>query len=128
MTVMDTTDGVLMTKAYDWAFVNPVRKIFYNVTITTLSVVVALAIGTIQLLQVLIGLLDLKGRFFDVIAGLDFGMLGYVIVGIFLVAWGVSAAIWKFGHLEERYGRPSSPHAHFHAHDNGLGHSHKHFH
>jgi high-affinity nickel-transport protein len=77
----------------DWAFVNPLRKIFYNITITGLSIAVALAIGTIELLQVLIGMLDLKGLFFDLIAGLDFGILGYMIVGIFLVAWGVSVAV-----------------------------------
>ncbi|MEO8753049.1 MAG: HoxN/HupN/NixA family nickel/cobalt transporter [Casimicrobiaceae bacterium] len=128
MTVMDTTDGVLMTKAYDWAFVNPVRKIFYNVTITGLSVVVALAIGTIQLLQVLIGLLDLKGPVFDVIAAVDFGMLGYVIVGIFIGTWAVSAAVWKFGRIEERYGSVPSPHAHVHTHDDGPVHTHTHFH
>ncbi len=64
MTAMDTTDGVLMTKAYDWAFVNPLRKIFYNITITSLSIVVALVIGAIELLQVAIRMLDLDGAFF----------------------------------------------------------------
>jgi len=128
MTVMDTTDGILMTKAYDWAFVNPLRKVFYNITITALSVVVALAIGTIQLAQVLIGFFNLKGPFVGAVAGLDFGMLGYMIVGIFLVAWGVSVMIWKFGRIEERYGSSPMPHAHFHAHGEGVGHSHKHFH
>src|SRR5206468_5290276 len=76
MTAMDTTDGVLMTKAYDWAFVNPLRKIFYNVTITGLSIVVALLIGTIELSQVFIGMLGLKGPLFDRVAALDFGVLG----------------------------------------------------
>ena len=76
MTVMDTTDGVLMCKAYDWAFLNPLRKIFYNITTTGLSVAVALLVGTIELLQVLIGMLGLHGRFFDFIAGLNFGDLG----------------------------------------------------
>jgi nickel/cobalt transporter (NiCoT) family protein len=107
MTVMDTTDGILMSKAYNWAFVNPLRKIFYNMTTTSLSVAVALLIGTIELLQVLIGLLGLHGRVIDVVANLDFGVLGYLIVGMFLVAWGLSAALWKFGHIEERYGAPS---------------------
>ncbi len=104
MTLMDTTDGVLMSKAYDWAFLNPVRKIFYNVTTTGLSVAVALLIGSIELLQVLIGALGLHGSVFDDIARLDFGMLGYLIVGVFLLAWGSSVAVWKFGRLEERYG------------------------
>jgi len=90
--------------------------------------VVALVIGTIELLQVFIGLLDLKGRFFDPIAGLDFGILGYVIVGIFLAAWGVSAFVWKFGRIEERYGHLHRLHTHEHAHSGALNHIHKHFH
>jgi nickel/cobalt transporter (NiCoT) family protein len=126
MSAMDTTDGVLMAKAYDWAFVNPLRKIFYNITITSLSIAVALVIGSIELLQVLIGTLHLDGRFFDFVAGLDFGILGYVIVGIFLAAWGVSIAVWKFGRIEERYGHPL--HTREHTHEDGISHSHKHFH
>jgi nickel/cobalt transporter (NiCoT) family protein len=128
MTAMDTTDGVLMSKAYNWAFVNPLRKIFYNISITSLSIAVALIIGTIELLQVLVGMLDLKGRFFGLVAGLDFGILGYMIVGTFLIAWGVSAAVWKFGRIEERYGHIHPVHIHEHTHDGGLIHSHKHFH
>lgn len=128
MSAMDTTDGVLMSKAYNWAFVNPLRKIFYNLTITSLSVVVALVIGTIELLQVLIGMLHLDGRFFDFVAGLDFGVLGYVIVAIFLAAWGVSAALWKFGRIEERYGHVHPLHTHEHTHESGFSHFHKHFH
>jgi nickel/cobalt transporter (NiCoT) family protein len=128
MSAMDTTDGVLMVKAYDWAFVNPLRKIFYNITITSLSIVVALVIGTIELLQVFIRMLDLNGRFFDLVAGLDFGILGYLIVGIFLSAWGVSTAIWKFCRIEQRFGRLHPLHVHEHAHDGGLSHSHKHYH
>ena len=61
MSLMDTTDGVLMSKAYNWAFVNPLRKIFYNITTTSLSIVVALVIGTIELVQVLIHTLGLDG-------------------------------------------------------------------
>jgi high-affinity nickel-transport protein len=104
MTVMDTTDGILMSKAYDWAFVNPLRKIFYNITTTSLSIAVALLIGTIELLQVFTGLFDLHGRIFDFVARLDFSVLGYLIVGMFLLAWGLSAALWKYGHIEKRYG------------------------
>ena len=104
MSAMDTTDGVLMTKAYSWAFVHPLRKIFYNITITTLSIAVALVIGTVELLQVSISLLHLRGRFFDAIRTLDFGILGYFVVGMFLIAWGASVALWKFGRIEERYG------------------------
>jgi nickel/cobalt transporter (NiCoT) family protein len=127
MTLMDTSDGVLMSKAYNWAFLNPLRKIFYNITTTSLSIVVALVIGTIELLQVLIGMLDLHGPFFDVVGGLDFGILGYVIVGLFLLAWAMSVAFWKFGRIEERYGMQHDLHRHAHSH-HGMKHSHKHVH
>ncbi len=97
MTLMDTTDGVLMCRAYRWALLNPVRKIFYNVTTTGLSVAVALVIGTIELLQMFAGVLGLDGRFFRAVARIDFGDLGYVVVGLFLLAWGGSVVVWKCG-------------------------------
>lgn len=128
MTLMDTTDGVLMSKAYGWAFANPLRKVFYNLTTTALAIVVALVIGTIELAQVFIRLLGLEGPVPDVVAELDFGVLGYVIVGLFLLAWGVSVALWKFGRLEERYGRADSMHRHLHVHADGKRHSHEHVH
>ena len=129
MTVMDTTDGVLMCKAYDWAFLNPLRKIFYNLTTTGLSVAVALLVGTIELMQVGISMLDLRGPFFDAVAKLDFGILGYLIVGLFLTAWTASVAWWKFGELEQRYPpRGSELHVHPHVHEGGLEHSHDHLH
>jgi high-affinity nickel-transport protein len=128
MSMMDTTDGVLMAKAYNWAFVNPLRKIFYNLTTTSLSVVVALLIGTIELWQVLISLLHLRGPVVDAVAGLDFGMLGYVIVGLFLLAWGLSVALWKFGRLGEPGPRSVGLHQHPHAHGNAAPHVHQHVH
>jgi high-affinity nickel-transport protein len=128
MCIMDTTDGVLMVKAYNWAFLNPLRKIFYNITTTGLSVVVALMIGSIELLQVFISMCRLKGGFFDFIAGLDFGILGYLIVGLFLLAWGLSVAVWKFGRIEQRYGAQLGPHVHVHRHASGTLHSHDHLH
>jgi high-affinity nickel-transport protein len=127
MTVMDTTDGVLMTKAYHWAFINPLRKIFYNITTTGLSVAVALLVGSVELLQVFIGLLQLHGRFVDSVAALDFGVLGYIIVGMFIFAWGLSFALWKFGRLEQRYSMHAAPHSHAHVHS-GIAHSHDHLH
>jgi nickel/cobalt transporter (NiCoT) family protein len=126
MTLMDTTDGVLMTKAYNWALLNPLRKIFYNVTTTGLAVSVAFVIGSIELLQVLITTLHLHGGLYDPIALLDFGKLGYVVVGLFLLAWGFSVAVWKFGRIEERYGGVTTSHRH--THDGGKEHSHKHLH
>ena len=134
MSVMDTTDGVLMAKAYNWAFLNPLRKIFYNIITTSLSIAVALLIGTIELLQVLAGALGLHGRFFDLVAGLDFGTLGYLIVGLFLLAWALSVALWKFGRIEQRGSAPGEAgtgagmHRHFHSHPSGVEHSHKHLH
>jgi high-affinity nickel-transport protein len=77
---------------------------------------------------VFINLLDLRGTFFDFVAALDFGVMGYVIVGLFLFSWGLSVALWKFGRLEERYGSSAPVHKHEHAHD-GLGsHTHEHIH
>jgi high-affinity nickel-transport protein len=128
MTLMDTTDGVLMSKAYNWAFVNPLRKIFYNLTTTSVSVVVALLIGTIQLAQVVIDVLGLDGSVSNFIAGLDFGALGYVIVGLFLLAWGLSVALWKFRRIEQRYGGPAVMHSHPHSHEDGIVHAHRHMH
>ncbi len=128
MTVMDTTDGVLMCKAYDWAFLNPLRKIFYNITTTGLSVAVALLVGSIELLQVSIGILGWRGRFFDSVAALDFGLLGFVIVALFVLAWALSVGWWKFGRVEQRYTMAPAPHAHLHVHDNGLRHAHDHLH
>jgi high-affinity nickel-transport protein len=108
MSAIDTTDGVLMSKAYDWAFVNPLRKIFYNVVVTGLSCAVALLIGTVELLQVLVGTRHLHGRFFEWLARLDFTVLGYAVVTLFLLTWGVSLAVWKWGRFEQRRGAAMS--------------------
>jgi high-affinity nickel-transport protein len=107
MSLLDTSDGVLMCSAYHWALLNPLRKIFYNVTTTGLSVAVTLLIGSIELLQVLIGALRLHGGFFHAVVRLDFAGFGYLIVGLFLLAWGLSVAIWKIAgvgmaHLDGR--------------------------
>jgi len=105
MSLMDTTDGALMSKAYGWAFSNPLRKIWYNLTTTGLSVAVALVVGTIELLQVVSDRLGWQGPFFDFLnERLDFGVLGYVIVGMFLVAWLGSVLLWKARRIEQRYG------------------------
>jgi len=105
MSVMDTTDGALMSKAYGWAFSSPLRKIWYNITTTSLSVAVALLIGSIEILQVVSGRLGWKGAFFDFLNDkLDFGVLGYIIVGMFLLAWIGSVLLWKVRRVEDRYG------------------------
>ena len=102
MCAVDTTDGVLMTRAYDWAFVNPLRKMFYNVVVTGLSAAVALLVGGLELLQILAGTLHVHGALLESLARLDFGTLGYGIVGLFALAWGVPLAIWKWGRLGQR--------------------------
>ncbi len=103
MCVMDTTDGIFMTKAYSWAFSSPVRKLFYNMTMTGLSVFVALFVGGVEVAQLLIELLGLKGGAFDLLAGLNFGDMGFVIVGAFIVAWIVAFALFKTQRVEERW-------------------------
>ena len=103
MSLMDTTDGAFMAKAYSWAFSNPIRKVFYNLTVTALSVFVALFVGVVELGQLLIAQLGLHGAVFDVIGGLDFGSLGFVIVGAFVVTWAVAFTVFKVRRVEERW-------------------------
>jgi len=95
MSLMDTADGAFMAHAYGWAFSNPVRKVFYNVTVTSLSVAVALGVGTIELLQVL--------NVSSTLDRLDFGTLGYGIVGLFVVTWALAYGVWKVRRIEERW-------------------------
>ena len=103
MSLMDTADGVFMSKAYRWAFAGPVRKIYYNVTVTALSVTVALVIGTIELGQVLSNKLGWTGSFWAWLQRLDFGTLGYAIVALFALTWLVAAAVWRWRRIEERW-------------------------
>ena len=103
MSLMDTADGAFMSQAYGWAFSNPVRKVYYNLTVTSLSVAVALIVGTIELLQVLALRLGLDGGFWGFLTRLDFGTVGYGIVALFVLTWAASALIWKAGRIEERW-------------------------
>ncbi len=104
MSLMDTADGAFMSNAYTWAFSSPIRKVFYNLTITALSVFVALFVGLVELLQMLIQVLHLRGSVFDGIAGFDFiGKAGYVIVAAFIVAWVGAFAIYKWRRIDERW-------------------------
>ena len=104
MSLMDTADGAFMAKAYSWAFTSPIRKVFYNLTMTSLSVFVALFIGTIELMQVLIHTFDLKGGVFGAIAGFDLiGRAGYFIVAAFVVAWAAALLIYKARRIDERW-------------------------
>jgi high-affinity nickel-transport protein len=103
MTLMDTTDGVFMVKAYGWAFTNPVRKVYYSLSTVALGVFVAAGIGLVEYLQVIGEHAGLHGPFWAWISGLDFELLGYLIVGAFLVFWLVSIALYKLRRIDERY-------------------------
>ena len=92
MSLMDTADGAFMSQAYGWAFSNPIRKVYYNITVTSLSVAVALLIGTIELLQVMAAKFSLDGGFWAFLDELDFGRIGYVVVGLFVADLGVLAS------------------------------------
>jgi high-affinity nickel-transport protein len=103
MSLFDTIDGAFMNFAYGWAFSRPVRKLFYNITITGLSVAVALLIGTLELMSVLAGRLGLRGGIWDFVSTLDLNLVGYAIVGLFVVTWAAALAVWHFGRIEERW-------------------------
>jgi high-affinity nickel-transport protein len=102
MTLVDTTDSVLMVGAYGWAFLNPIRKIWYNLTITAISVVVALMIGGVEALGLIANKLKLEGAFWETIVNLNESLanFGYLVVGVFLVSWGLSFAIYRWQGLE----------------------------
>jgi high-affinity nickel-transport protein len=103
MSLLDTIDGSFMNFAYEWAFSKPVRKVYYNMTITGLSVAVAFIIGTVELLGLIADKAKLHGAFWDWVGGLDLNIVGYVIVGLFFVTWAVAMAVWKFGGIEEKW-------------------------
>src|SRR5579859_4485636 len=95
MCLIDTTDGILMLGAYGWAFVKPVRKLYYNLNITLVSVLVALVVGTIEVLSIIAMEFNLSSGIWDYFGNLDFGILGGIIIGIFVVSWAVSTIIYK---------------------------------
>ena len=100
MSLLDSADGVLMCGAYGWAFTNPLRKIFYNLTITGLSVVVALVIGTIQIVTIVTDrVLGVHTGIWGVIQDLDFQTMGLLMAGLFVGSWLTSLAVWHFGRL-----------------------------
>jgi len=102
MSLIDTTDGVLMLGAYGWAFNKPIRKLYYNLTITFVSVLVAVLIGGIEALGLVAGRLGLEGRFWTFIGTLNdnFGSLGYLIIAIFIASWLISIAVYRLGRFD----------------------------
>ncbi len=109
MCVMDTTDGVFMNAAYGWAFAKPVRKVFYNITITTISVAVALIIGTIELVGVLADQAKIESGPLSAIASIPLDYAGYAIVAFFVLAWLTALAVWRFGRIEEKWSANLAP-------------------
>jgi high-affinity nickel-transport protein len=105
MCLMDTADGVFMNFAYGWAFAKPVRKVFYNITITAISVAVALIIGTIELISVIVDQAGIESGPLAAIAAIPLDYAGYGIVALFMVSWLVALAVWRFGRIEDRWSR-----------------------
>jgi high-affinity nickel-transport protein len=103
MSLFDTADGILMSRAYGWAFLKPIRKVFYNLTITVLSVTVALVIGLLVLTALLVDRLDLQAGPLVWIASLDLEFVGFAVVGLFAVTWAIALAVWRLGRIEERW-------------------------
>jgi high-affinity nickel-transport protein len=103
MSLLDTIDGSFMNFAYGWALSKPVRKVFYNIAITGLSVAVALLIGTIELAGLLASKLEAQGPFWGWVETIDINELGFIVVGLFVATWAVALSIWHFGHIEERW-------------------------
>jgi high-affinity nickel-transport protein len=103
MSLFDTIDGCVMNFAYDWAFAKPVRKVYYNLTITGLSVFVAVFIGATELLGLLAKDSKLSGSFWSFVEKFNINTAGFVIVGVFVVTWLAALAIWHFGRIEQRW-------------------------
>ena len=103
MSLFDAADGVFMSAAYGWAFLKPIRKVFYNLTVTALSVAVALIIGLIELLGLLAEKLDVRTGPLRWAAEIDLNHVGYLIVGLFVITWLVALAVWRIGRFEQRW-------------------------
>jgi high-affinity nickel-transport protein len=103
MSLIDTTDGVLMLGAYNWAFVKPIRKLYYNLTITLVSVVVAFLVGGIEALGLIGDQLSLSGWFWNGVGALNdnFNSLGFIIIGVFIAAWVGSIIIYRYKGLDD---------------------------
>jgi high-affinity nickel-transport protein len=104
MALLDTLDGCFMNFAYGWAFFNPVRKIYYNLAITGLSIAICVLVGAIEVLGLLPTELHWKGSFWHFMEHFNINVAGYVIVGLFIVTWGAAMLLWRYGHIEEKWG------------------------
>ena len=103
MSLLDTADGIFMNVAYGWAFFNPVRKVYYNLAITGLSVFICFFIGTVEILGLLPQEMHLSGGFWHYMANFNINTAGFVIVGMFILTWAGAVLIWKYGNVEEKW-------------------------
>ncbi|WDM02800.1 HoxN/HupN/NixA family nickel/cobalt transporter [Alicyclobacillus cycloheptanicus] len=103
MSLLDTADGIFMSTAYDWAFATPLRKVYYNLSVTGLGVLAAVFVGLVELAQVLVPALGLRGQLWNWIVQVNFGRLGYLLVALFVAVWVLSFGLWKFFHIEEHW-------------------------
>ena len=103
MTLFDTLDGCFMNFAYGWAFARPVRKVYYNLVITGLSIGVAFLIGTIEIFGLLSAELHIHGGFWDFMANFDINRAGFAIAGLFVIVWTVAIAYWRIGNVEDKW-------------------------
>jgi nickel/cobalt transporter (NiCoT) family protein len=109
LTLLDTADGLFMNTAYGWAFARPVRKLYYNITITAVSIAVAFLIGGIEIVGLLSSELHLHGWLADAIGGLDLNTAGYLMVGVFVGVWALAVIVWRVGRLETRWQLAEEP-------------------
>ncbi len=107
MCTIDTTDGILMLGAYGWAYVKPVRKLYYNLNITLVSVIIAFVIGGIEILSIVAEEFHLTGGIWDVVTGLDFGLIGIAIIAVFLASWAISTVIYRWKGYDHLVPTPS---------------------
>jgi nickel/cobalt transporter (NiCoT) family protein len=103
MSLMDSIDGTFMNFAYGWALSKPVRKVFYNLTITSLSIAVAVVIGTIEIGGLIASQLNLSGSFWSWFEHMDINLLGFVIFALFVATWAIALMVWRIGNIEERW-------------------------
>jgi high-affinity nickel-transport protein len=103
MALFDTADGIFMAHAYKWAFLKPIRKVYYNLTVTLLSVVVALGIGSVVLVQLAADRFAIESGLIGWVGALDLEFVGFALVGVFVLVWGASASYWRLARVEERW-------------------------
>ena len=108
MCTIDATDGILMLGAYGWAYVKPIRKLYYNLNITLVSVIIAFAIGGIEILSIVADEFGLTGGIWDFVTGVDFGLIGVAIVAVFIGSWGISTLVYRWKGYDDLTASPAT--------------------